>query len=102
MGNLSEMAGKINVAAAAIRNLPSGRTGGDKEERLRIIRSLYSQIQDARLRGVSFNTLAETISDATGMKVSGVSLSKYILILKEEQEAAVRNISRTLKGESGK
>ena len=30
------------------------------------------------------------------MKVSGVSLSKYILILKEEQEKAVRNISRTL------
>ena len=96
MSNLSEMAGKINVAAATIRNLPSGRTGGDKEERLRIIRSLYSQIQDARLRGVSFNTLAETISETTGMKVSGVSLSKYILILKEEQEKAVRNISRTL------
>ena len=97
MGNLSEMAGKINAATAAIAALqPIRRSGAGKEIKLKILRSLYGSIQEARARGIGFTALIKTLKDTTGIKIGTNTFKAYLKIIEEEEEKAVKDISRSL------
>lgn len=94
MSDISELVPKINAAEAAITKLPGGK--GSRELKLKILRSLYPSIKQARLRGVTYQSLAKSISETTGLKMTAVSLKKYLDALNADAEETARKISKTI------
>jgi hypothetical protein len=99
-GNLSDLSGRIDAASSAIGRLEASRGAGGKAIRLKVIRSLSGSISDAMLRGVSMRDIARTIADSTGMSLSSATLSKYLDILKREEDQAAAKICRALAGKT--
>lgn len=97
MSNLSEIVGKVNAATAAIAALqPNRRSGAGKEIKLKMLRSLYGSIREARSRGISFTALLKTLKETTGMKIGTNTFKAYLKIIEEEEEKAVKDMSRSL------
>lgn len=96
MASIAELTGKINAATSAIQKLEATGRGGAREVKLKVLRSLYGSIQEARVRGVSLDAIAKIITATVEMKISGVTLRKYLLLLKVEEETAVQNMSKKL------
>lgn len=96
MVKIAELTGKINAATSAIQKLEGTGHGGAREIKLTVLRSLYGSIQEARVRGVSLDALAKTITSTVEMKISVATLRKYLLLLKVEEETAVQNMSKKL------
>lgn len=94
MGSLAEMAHMVNAASSALEKLSDshGRCGNSRRK---FLRSIYSSINQARLRGASMQEIAKSISASTGMVISVDSLYYHLRKLKEE-EAAAKKISRTI------
>lgn len=94
MNDLAELAPKINAAEAAIVKLPGGR--GSRKLKLKIVRSLYASINQARLRGVTYEALAKSIAETTGIRMTGATLKSCIDTLSAETEEMAKKISRNL------
>ena len=95
MSGLAEMAHMVNAASSALEKL-SGSHGRCGNSRRKFLRSIYASINQARLRDVSMQEIAKSISASTGMTVSVDSLYYYLRKLREEEEAAAKKISRTI------
>lgn len=69
----------VNRAAAAINALkPTKNSGPMSEERKALLLSLIGEIQDARLRGISWRKITAAIAESTGAKFSQTSLKKFV------------------------
>jgi hypothetical protein len=94
MNDLAEMAHMVNTASAALKGLV-GRSSGT-EAKLKLIRSIMSDITAARLRGASYSAIAKAIGESTGIKISTVGLRSYMKTIEEEEHEAAKKISRNL------
>ncbi len=94
MGDLAEMAQMVNTASSALEKLSGSH--GSRSARRKLLRSIYASINNARLRGASLKSIAESISASTGMTISETSLHYHLRKLAEEEKAAALRISRSI------
>lgn len=84
----TEVIEMVNKASSAINALPPGRCGGNMKERRYLIRKLQNEISTARVKGVSWGKLAQTIKETTGVTISQTTLKLTIKEIEEENAAA--------------
>ena len=95
MSSLKEMSGKINAAAMGISGLGAASRGrkNDIEHVFKIVKSLYSDINRAVNRGVTYKDIAKVIRDTNDVRLSPTQLTKYLKVIRKEQDDAVANIA---------
>ena len=91
MSSLKEMSGKINAAAMGISGLGAASRGRKKdiEHVFKIVKSLYSDINRAVNRGVTYKDIAKVIRDTNDVRLSPTQLTKYLKVIRKEQDDAV-------------
>ena len=94
-GDLAEMAHMVNTASSEISKLKGGKYSRI-EHKLKLLRSLHSDIEGARQRGVSYRALAKTISEATGVWFSDTTLAKCLKLLQQEEQTVAERMRRQL------
>lgn len=91
---LPELTGKLNAAGSALRGLVTTRGRSGSSVKMSVIRSLFGDIQQARLRGVSYAEIAKTISLAMEIKITAGTLRNYVVAFEKEDEEAAKRICR--------
>jgi hypothetical protein len=89
----------VNRAAAGIMKLEP-KHAPRSESTTRLILSVVGEIRAARLKGVSYEDIARSLRESTGIKLSGITLKRRLAAFDEEEkrktDAAARAIAANL------
>ena len=84
----AEVIEMVNRASSAINALPPGKSGGHTEDKRYLIRKLQNEINAARVKGISWGKLSQTIKETTGVSISQSTLKRTFKEIVEESAAA--------------
>ena len=94
-----EMMALVKNTASAINELPAGYRGNcdssAKQKKQELVRYLYQEISMARLKNVSWKTLAETIKQKTGVAMGQRALKKIYESIEREKTASREQTTET-------